>query len=70
MQAADCPFADGRTCIHPANAGSMEITGTPIYVHGNFPHHWSTLCVTLMTIVNHQAPANHTEACQGLTPSP
>jgi hypothetical protein len=55
---------------HAANVGNMEITGTPINFHGNFPHHWPTICVTLKTLVNHQAPANQTEACQGLTPSP
>jgi len=55
---------------HAPNAGNMEITGTPINVHGNFPHHWPTICVALKTIVNHQAPADQTTACQGLTPSP
>ena len=48
----------------------MELTGVPTETRGNFPHHWPTICVTLMTIINRQAPANQTEACQGLTPSP
>ena len=51
---------------HAPNAVNMEITGTPSNVHGNFPHHWPTICVTLKTIVNRQAPANQTDACQGL----
>ena len=41
--------------------------GCPDETHSNFPHHWPTICVTLRTIVNHQAPANETEACQELT---
>ena len=51
---------------HAPNAGNMEITGTPINVHSNFPHHWPTICVTLKTIANHTAPANQADACQGL----
>lgn len=51
---------------HAPNAGNMEITGTPSNVHSNFPHHWPTICVTLKTIVDHQAPSNQTDACQGL----
>jgi hypothetical protein len=52
---------------HAPNAGNMEITGTPINVHSNFPHHWPTICVTLKAIVNRQAPTNQDDACQGLT---
>lgn len=52
---------------HAPNAVNREITGTPINVHSNFPHHWPTICVTLKTIVNRQAPAGETDACQGLT---
>src|SRR5512136_2123780 len=52
---------------HAPDASNMEITGVPTETHSNFPHHWSTICVTLKTIVNHQAPASQTEACQGLT---
>ena len=52
---------------HAPNDGNMEITGTPSNAHSNFPHHWPTLCVVLKTIVNHTAPANQSEACQGLS---
>ena len=51
---------------HASNAVNMEVTGVPTETHSNFPHHWPTICVTLSTIVNRQAPANQTEACQGL----
>jgi hypothetical protein len=55
---------------HSPDAKNMEITGVPgggiFEVHRNFPHHWPTICFTLKTIVNHQAPAGQTEACQGL----
>ena len=51
---------------HAPNAVNMEITGVPTNVHSNFPHHWPTICVTFKTIVNRQAPANQTDACQGL----
>ena len=52
---------------HSPDAFNMEITGVPTETHSNFPHHWPTICVTLKTIVNHQAPASQTDACQGLT---
>ena len=55
---------------HAPNAGNMEITGTPINVHSNFPHHWPTICVTLKTIANRTAPANQADACQGLNQPP
>ena len=51
---------------HATDAVNMEITGTPTNVHSNVPHHWPTICVVLKTIVNHAAPANQTEACQGM----
>ena len=52
---------------HAPDAFNMEVTGVPTETHSNFPHHWPTICVTLKTIVNHQAPASQTDACQGLT---
>ena len=51
---------------HAPNVFNLEVTGVPTETHGNFPHHWPTICVTLRTIVNHQAPASQAEACQGL----
>jgi hypothetical protein len=51
---------------HAPDAFNMEVTGVPTETHSNFPHHWPTICVTLKTIVNHQAPSNQTQACQGL----
>jgi len=51
---------------HAPDAFNMEVTGVPTETHSNFPHHWPTLCVVLKTIVDHAAPLNHTEACQGL----
>ena len=52
---------------HAPDAFNMEVTGVPTETHSNFPHHWPTICVTIKTVVNHQAPANQTDACQGLT---
>lgn len=52
---------------HAPHAFNLEVTGVPTETHGNFPHHWPTICVTLRTIVNHQAPASQAEACQGLS---
>lgn len=52
---------------HAPDAVNMEITGVPTETHSNVPHHWPTICVTLKTIVNHEAPANQADACQGLT---
>jgi hypothetical protein len=52
---------------HAPNVFNLEVTGVPTETHGNFPHHWPTICVTLRTIVNHQAPASQAEACQGLS---
>jgi hypothetical protein len=51
---------------HAPNVFNLEVAGVPTETHGNFPHHWPTICVTLRTIVNHQAPASQAEACQGL----
>lgn len=68
-QAADCI---GRRLArnHSPDAQNMGIAGVPgsgyTGVHFNFPHYWPTICVVLKTIVNHAAPANQTDACQGL----
>jgi Tol biopolymer transport system component len=51
---------------HAPDAFNMEVTGVPTETHSNFPHHWPTICVTFRTIVDHQAPASQTDACQGL----
>ncbi|NPV03986.1 MAG: alpha/beta fold hydrolase [Syntrophaceae bacterium] len=51
---------------HAPDVFNMEITGVPAETHSNFPHHWPTICVTLQTIVNHQAPASQADACRGL----
>ena len=68
-QSGDC-FGRRLAKNHSPYATNMEITGVPgsgdVGVHYNFPHHWPTICVTLKTIVNQQAPTNQTEACQGL----
>jgi hypothetical protein len=49
-----------------SDAVNMEIPGVPGEVHSNFPHHWSTICVALRTVVDHRVPASPDEACEGL----
>ncbi len=55
-----------------SDAANREITGVPggvanLATHGNFPHHWPTICMTLRTLVDHQVPVDQTQACAGLT---
>ena len=54
------------------DAVNREINGVPggplnLDTHGNFPHHWPTICMALRTIVDHQVPADQVAACIGLT---
>jgi hypothetical protein len=54
------------------DAVNREITGVPggnlnLDTHGNFPHHWPTICMALRTVVDHQVPADQAQACTGLT---
>jgi len=54
------------------DAVNREITGVPggvgnLATHGNFPHHWPTICTTLRTVVDHQVPVDQMQACTGLT---
>jgi hypothetical protein len=54
------------------DAINREITGVPggvlnVDTHGNFPHHWPTICMALRTVTDHQVPADQTTACSGLT---
>ncbi|HID82127.1 MAG TPA: hypothetical protein EYH06_08510 [Chromatiales bacterium] len=66
-QSLDC-YGRRLARNHAPDAINFEITGVPSLVHANFPHHWPTICYTLKSIAEHQAPANQTAACQGLTP--
>ena len=50
------------------DAVNREISVPILGVHSNFPHQWEVMCFTLRTIVDHAAPANVQQACQGLTP--
>jgi hypothetical protein len=54
------------------DAHNREISGVPggfanLETHGNFPHHWPTICMTLRTLADHQVPADQLQACAGLT---
>jgi triacylglycerol esterase/lipase EstA (alpha/beta hydrolase family) len=52
------------------DAVNREISGVPgvlFSVHGNFPHHWPTICMALRTVVDHVVPADQVQACAGLT---
>jgi hypothetical protein len=54
------------------DAQNREIIGVPggfanVETHGNFPHHWPTICMTLRTLADHQVPADQLQACTGLT---
>jgi pimeloyl-ACP methyl ester carboxylesterase len=52
------------------DAVNREITGVPgglLTAHGNFPHHWPTICMALRTVTDHQAPVDQMAACTGLT---
>jgi len=54
------------------DAINRDITGVPggvlnVDTHGNFPHHWPTICMALRTVTDHQVPADQTTACSGLT---
>lgn len=52
------------------NAENREIAGVPwplAEVHGNFPHHWRTICMALRTVAEHAAPIDQWQACAGLT---
>jgi hypothetical protein len=50
------------------NREIFNIPGGPLDIHDNTPHFWDTICMTLRTIVDHQVPADQTQACVGLTP--
>jgi hypothetical protein len=54
------------------DAVNREINGVPggplnVDTHGNFPHHWPTICMALRTVADHQVPADQVAACMGLT---
>ena len=49
------------------NREIFDIPGGLAHIHGNTPHFWDTICMTLRTIVDHQVPANQVQACVGLT---
>lgn len=69
-QAADC-LGRRLSRSHAPDVSNMEITGVPSGLpfgrHGNFPHHWPTICVTLHAIINHAPPADQTSACNALS---
>jgi hypothetical protein len=73
-QAGDCLGRKLARNLAP-DAVNREITGVPggplnLDTHGNFPHHWPTICMTLRTVTDHQVPADQVAACAGLTPPP
>ena len=65
-QDADC-YGRRLARSHAPDAVNTEITGVPTGVHANFPHYWPTICYTLKSITEHQAPADQTSACHELT---
>jgi hypothetical protein len=70
-QAGDCLGRKLARNLAP-DAINREITGVPggvlnVDTHGNFPHHWPTICMALRSVVDHQVPADQTAACSGLT---
>jgi hypothetical protein len=68
-QSADC-FGRRLARNLAPDAVNLEVAGVPggpLTIHANFPHHWETICTTLRTIVDHQAPADPATACAGLT---
>lgn len=70
-QAGDCLGRKLARNLAP-DAINREIIGVPggplnVDTHGNFPHHWPTICMALRTVVDHQAPTDQVQACAGLT---
>ncbi len=68
-QSLDC-YGRRLARNHAPDVVNVEITGVPSglpgVVHANFPHHWPTICYTLKSITEQQAPADQVTACQGL----
>src|SRR5262245_42380795 len=61
-----------RNLAPDALPNNREINGVPggplnLDTHGNFPHHWPTICMALRTVTDHQVPADQVAACTGLT---
>ena len=70
-QAGDCLGRKLARNLAP-DAVNREINGVPggplnLDTHGNFPHHWPTICMALRTVVDHQVPADQVAACTELT---
>ena len=64
-QSADC-YGRRLARNHAPDVVNAEIAGVPLEVHSNFPHYWPTICYTLKSITDHQAPVDQISACQGL----
>lgn len=59
----------GRRVAHnfAPDALNIPVADIPLDVHANLPHHDEVICIALRSLVDHQAPASPSQACQGLT---
>ena len=68
-QSLDC-FGRRLARLHAPDAVNRQISGVPATlphtVHGNFPHHRSTICTVLKTVMDQQVPEEE-DACAGLS---
>jgi len=57
-----------------ADVANRVVNDVPLPIHGNFPHHWRTICLALRTVEKHDAPsdnpAEQLRACQSLVRPP
>lgn len=65
-QSLDC-YGRRLARLHALDAANRQISGLPLQVHGNFPHHRPAICTVLKTIVDQQVPAASADACAGLS---
>jgi len=59
----------GRRVAHnfAPDAVNFSVSNIPVDVHQNLPHEPEVVCTALRSVVDHQAPASTSQACQGLT---